>query len=79
MFRYASGMAVIAGLLCGRRQLTSANSKDADKRLLRHAQGTLPSGYGSARTFAPSASNSSRWRIVRSINMTTLSFTCLFP
>jgi mannose-6-phosphate isomerase-like protein (cupin superfamily) len=43
MWRYASGMAVIAGLLClPASAQTSANSKDADKEAARAAQGYAP-------------------------------------
>jgi len=43
MWRYASGMAVIAGLLClPASAQTPANSKDADKEAARAAQGYAP-------------------------------------
>src|SRR5579864_6573567 len=43
MWRYASGMAVIAGLLClPASGQTPANSKDADKEAARAAQGYAP-------------------------------------
>jgi mannose-6-phosphate isomerase-like protein (cupin superfamily) len=43
MWRYASGMAVIAGLLClPAPAQTPANSKDADKEAARAAQGYAP-------------------------------------
>jgi mannose-6-phosphate isomerase-like protein (cupin superfamily) len=43
MWRYASGMAVIAGLLClPASAQTPANNKDADKEAARAAQGYTP-------------------------------------